>query len=68
MCGHLYRLFLLNCTCSCRWLRHHPKVQGMVFKSGVKRAEQSNAIDAYVTGAVGEDMSQTEWESYFEKV
>lgn len=49
-----------------RWLRHHPKVQSMVFKAGVKRAERSNAIDAYVTGTIGEDLSK--WESYFEKV
>lgn len=35
------------------WLRHHPKVLGMKFKSGVKRAEISNAIDNYVNGTVG---------------
>jgi len=40
----------------------------MKFKAGVRRAEQSNAIDAYVTQTVGEDMSQTQWEGYFEKV
>lgn len=40
----------------------------MVFKPNVKRAEKSNAIDAYVTGTVGEDMDQAQWESYYEKV
>lgn len=36
------------------WLRHHPKVLGMKFKKGVKRAEISNAIDNFVNGTVGE--------------
>lgn len=36
------------------WLRHHPRVLSMKFKSGVKRAEISNAIDQYVTGTIGE--------------
>lgn len=35
------------------WLRQHPKVLGMKFKKGVKRAEISNAIDNYVNGSVG---------------
>lgn len=36
------------------WLRHHPQVLSMKFKTGVKRAEISNAIDQYVTGTIGE--------------
>ena len=51
-----------------RWLRQHPHVQSMAFKPNVKRAEKSNAIDAYVTGTVGVDMNQAQWESYYEKV
>lgn len=35
------------------WLRQHPKVIGMKFKKGVKRAEISNAIDNYVNGTIG---------------
>lgn len=35
------------------WLRQHPKVVGMKFKKGVKRAEISNAIDNYVNGTIG---------------
>lgn len=38
----------------CRWLRQHPKVLGMKFKKGVKRAEISNAIDIFVLGTVGQ--------------
>lgn len=36
------------------WLRHHPCVLSMKFRSGVKRAEMANAIDQYVTGTIGE--------------
>ncbi|KAK6634311.1 hypothetical protein RUM44_004922 [Polyplax serrata] len=36
------------------WLRQHPRVTGMKFKKGVKRAEISNAIDNYVNGTVGQ--------------
>ena len=45
----------------------HPKVLGMVFKKGVKRAEMSNVIDVYVTGTVGEDMDAGLWASMLEK-
>ncbi|KIY44998.1 AICARFT/IMPCHase bienzyme [Fistulina hepatica ATCC 64428] len=31
------------------WLRHHPKVLGLPFRKGVKRAEKANAIDLYVS-------------------
>lgn len=48
------------------WLRQHPKVRGMVFKTGVKRAEMSNVIDVYVNGTVGEDMELSTWESMLE--
>jgi len=34
----------------CRWLRQHPQVLSMKFKTGVKRSEMSNAIDMFVTG------------------
>ena len=37
-----------------RWLRQHPKVLDMKFKSVVKRAEKSNAIDNFVGGTVGQ--------------
>ncbi|KAG8182259.1 hypothetical protein JTE90_024192 [Oedothorax gibbosus] len=38
------------------WLRHHPKVLGMQFQKGVKRAEISNVIDVFVGGVIGKDM------------
>lgn len=51
-----------------RWLRQHPKVTGMKFKKGVKRAEISNAIDNYVNGTVGKDMDEKLWSSMYEIV
>ena len=49
------------------WLRQHPRVMNeMKFKKGVKRAEQSNYIDVYVNGAVGEEMSLEQFNDAFE--
>ncbi|CAL8109597.1 unnamed protein product [Orchesella dallaii] len=48
------------------WLRHHPRVLGMQFKKGVKRAEQSNCIDNYVGGTVGKDMELDTWKANYD--
>lgn len=48
------------------WLRQHPKVLRMVFKSGVKRADISNIIDVFVNGTVGKDMPEDIWKSSLE--
>ncbi|XP_077997056.1 bifunctional purine biosynthesis protein ATIC-like [Glandiceps talaboti] len=50
------------------WLRQHPKVLGMQFKQGVKRAEKSNAIDVYVNGTVGQDTDMETWKGQYETV
>uniref|UniRef100_A0A1W7RI80 Bifunctional purine biosynthesis protein ATIC n=1 Tax=Agkistrodon contortrix contortrix TaxID=8713 RepID=A0A1W7RI80_AGKCO len=50
------------------WLRHHPRVLSMKFKTGVKRAEISNAIDQYVTGTIGEGEDFVKWKAQFEEV
>ncbi|XP_070789292.1 bifunctional purine biosynthesis protein ATIC [Pituophis catenifer annectens] len=50
------------------WLRHHPRVLSMKFKTGVKRAEISNAIDQYVTGTIGEGEDFAKWKAQFEEV
>ncbi|XP_076657709.1 bifunctional purine biosynthesis protein ATIC [Halictus rubicundus] len=50
------------------WLRQHPKVTGMKFKKGVKRAEISNAIDNYVNGSIGKDMDESAWAAMYETV
>lgn len=50
------------------WLRQHPRVTGMAFKKGVKRAEISNVIDNFVNGTVGKDMPHTQFEAMLEEV
>ncbi|KAL2087976.1 hypothetical protein ACEWY4_016804 [Coilia grayii] len=50
------------------WLRHHPRVLNMKFRSGVKRAEMANAIDQYVSGTIGEGPDLDVWKAMFEEV
>lgn len=50
------------------WVRHHPRVLGLKFKAGVKRAEKSNAIDNFVGGTVGKDMPESEFAAVLEEV
>ncbi|XP_030636394.1 bifunctional purine biosynthesis protein ATIC [Chanos chanos] len=50
------------------WLRHHPRVLGMKFRSGVKRAEMANAVDQYVSGTIGEGPDLAAWKALFEEV
>ncbi|KAM6979890.1 bifunctional purine biosynthesis protein ATIC [Aplochiton taeniatus] len=50
------------------WLRRHPRVLAMAFRSGVKRAEMANAIDQYVSGTVGEGPDLALWKAMFEEV
>ncbi|EZA48491.1 bifunctional purine biosynthesis protein PURH [Ooceraea biroi] len=50
------------------WLRQHPKVTGMKFKKGVKRADISNAIDNYVNGSIGKDMDEATWAAMYEEI
>jgi len=48
------------------WLRHHPDVLGMKFKSSVKRAEKNNCIDLYVSGEA--DMNDAQYKEMFDEV
>jgi len=50
------------------WMRHHPRVLNLKFKPGVKRAEKANAIDIFVSGAVGKDIDHDDWAKNFEEV
>lgn len=50
------------------WLRHHPCVLNMKFRSGVKRAEMANAIDQYVSDTVGEGPDLAVWKAMFDEV
>lgn len=64
----MYVYIFRYCTLFYRWLRQHPRVIGMKFKKGVKRAEISNAIDNYVNGSVGKDMDEATWASMYEEI
>uniref|UniRef100_A0A674PJC2 Bifunctional purine biosynthesis protein ATIC n=1 Tax=Takifugu rubripes TaxID=31033 RepID=A0A674PJC2_TAKRU len=50
------------------WLRHHPRVLNMKFRTGVKRAEMANAIDQYVSDTIGEGPDLAVWKSMFDEV
>uniref|UniRef100_A0A3P9IC10 Bifunctional purine biosynthesis protein ATIC n=1 Tax=Oryzias latipes TaxID=8090 RepID=A0A3P9IC10_ORYLA len=50
------------------WLRHHPRVLNMNFRSGVKRAEMANCIDQYVSNTIGEGPDLAVWKSKYEEV
>ena len=50
------------------WLRHHPRVLSLPFKSGIKRAEKANGIDLFVSGEELEGGEKEQWESLFEVV
>ncbi|KAI9184179.1 bifunctional phosphoribosylaminoimidazolecarboxamide formyltransferase/IMP cyclohydrolase [Blastocladiella emersonii ATCC 22665] len=50
------------------WLRHHPKVLGMKFKKGTKRADKSNAIDLFVTSQIGTGASRAAYEAVFDEL
>ncbi|MED6234828.1 hypothetical protein ATANTOWER_003660 [Ataeniobius toweri] len=50
------------------WLRHHPRVLNMKFRSGVKRAEMANAIDQYVSDTIGEGPDLAVWKSMYDEV
>uniref|UniRef100_A0A673ASR7 Bifunctional purine biosynthesis protein ATIC n=1 Tax=Sphaeramia orbicularis TaxID=375764 RepID=A0A673ASR7_9TELE len=50
------------------WLRHHPRVLNMKFRSGVKRAEMANAIDQFVSDTIGEGPDLAVWKSMYDEV
>ncbi|XP_005799780.1 bifunctional purine biosynthesis protein PURH [Xiphophorus maculatus] len=50
------------------WLRHHPRVLSMKFRSGVKRAEMANAIDQFVSNTIGEGPDLDVWKSMYDEV
>lgn len=52
------------------WLRHHPRVLSLPFKSGTKRADKANAIDLFVSGELDgvEGEERAEWEKLFDHV
>nr|XP_018896907.1 PREDICTED: bifunctional purine biosynthesis protein PURH [Bemisia tabaci] len=49
------------------WLRQHPYVINMAFRSAATRPEKSNAIDNYICGNVGREIDHESWVKSFEK-
>ncbi|KAJ2782318.1 bifunctional phosphoribosylaminoimidazolecarboxamide formyltransferase/IMP cyclohydrolase [Coemansia javaensis] len=47
------------------WMRHHPRVLGLQFAPGAKRADKSNAIDLFVTGQTGDGAELDAWRANF---
>lgn len=43
------------------WLRQHPTTLELQFESGIKRAEKSNLIDAFVRGEIGRELPRKQW-------
>eukprot|EP00996_Jenningsia_fusiforme_P004185 NODE_498_length_2173_cov_21.769774_g458_i0.p1 GENE.NODE_498_length_2173_cov_21.769774_g458_i0~~NODE_498_length_2173_cov_21.769774_g458_i0.p1 ORF type:complete len:603 (+),score=106.31 NODE_498_length_2173_cov_21.769774_g458_i0:93-1901(+) len=54
----------------CWRLRHHPRVLGMQWKKGVRRATKSNAIDLYVSGEIenATETERSEWAALFDSI
>ncbi|KUJ22327.1 AICARFT/IMPCHase bienzyme [Mollisia scopiformis] len=51
------------------WLRFNPRVLGIQWKKGTKRADKSNAIDLLVSGQLPKDGPEREgYEAFFEEV
>ena len=47
------------------FLRQHPKVLGLQFADGLKRAEKDNTIDAYVSDDYEDVLGDDVWQNYF---
>ncbi|SCV68377.1 BQ2448_498 [Microbotryum intermedium] len=51
------------------WLRHHPRVLALEWRSGIKRADRANGTDVFVTGEIFDapagGSERKEWESLF---
>ncbi|MBQ3553526.1 MAG: phosphoribosylaminoimidazolecarboxamide formyltransferase [Clostridia bacterium] len=47
------------------WLRQHPKVLGLEFIDGIKRADRDNAIDVYISDEYMDVLADGVWENTF---
>jgi hypothetical protein len=47
------------------WLRHHPKVLGLKFVDGIRRANRDNAIDVYISDEHDDVLADGEWQKWF---
>lgn len=47
------------------YLRQHPKVLGLKFAKGIKRANRDNAIDVYISEEHDDVLAEGEWQKWF---
>lgn len=47
------------------WLRQHPKVLGLPFVEGIRRANRDNAIDVYISDEHDDVLAEGEWQKWF---
>ena len=47
------------------WLRQHPKVLGLRFVEGIRRANRDNAIDVYISDEHDDVLAEGEWQKWF---
>ena len=47
------------------WLRQNPKVLGLQFVDGIKRADRDNAIDVYISDEYMDVLADGSWENIF---
>ena len=47
------------------FLRQHPKVMGLPFKEGIRRADRDNTIDVYISDDYEDVLADGMWEQFF---
>ena len=47
------------------WLRQHPKVMGLPFKQGIRRADRDNTIDVYISDDADDVLREGTWQLFF---
>ncbi len=47
------------------YLRQHPKVMGLPFKEGIRRADRDNTIDIYISDDYNDVLVDGTWEQFF---
>lgn len=47
------------------WLRQHPKVMGLPFAPGIRRADRDNTIDIYISEDADDVLAEGAWQQFF---
>lgn len=49
------------------WLRQHPKVMGLPFVDGIRRADRDNTIDVYISDECEDVLAEGTWQRLFKE-